>query len=207
MTGQQYGWPYKEVPHLSKPLTADEGYLQHREMGRRRRKATYRGSSWINKQKPGDVVTQGVSWAAVAERVGTCSEKKCCSRWLNHLNWKQIGGAEWTKEDEINRILRIAELDEADENDISWDLLAKGWSSVCSPQWLRNNWWTLKRQITNHKDVLFPASTESPAASVDSETITLNSGTLQTFEIPPSFHLQPTSTRGTYLPAQANAFL
>lgn len=35
--------------------------------------------------------------------------------------------------------------------------------------------------------VLVPtiASTESPAATVDSETITLNSGTLQTFEILP----------------------
>lgn len=31
----------------------------------------------------------------------------------------------------------------------------------------------------------FPASTDSPAATVDSETITLNSGTLQTFEILP----------------------
>lgn len=33
--------------------------------------------------------------------------------------------------------------------------------------------------------VLTIASTESPAATVDSETITLNSGTLQTFEILP----------------------
>lgn len=31
----------------------------------------------------------------------------------------------------------------------------------------------------------FAASTDSPAATVDSETITLNSGTLQTFEILP----------------------
>lgn len=43
------------------------------------------------------------------------------------------------------------------------------------------------------------ASTDSPAATVDPETITLNSGTLQTFEILPSFHLQPTGTPGTYL--------
>lgn len=33
--------------------------------------------------------------------------------------------------------------------------------------------------------VLPTASTDSPAATVDSETITLNSGTLQTFEILP----------------------
>uniref|UniRef100_A0A2K5RAE1 Cyclin D binding myb like transcription factor 1 n=1 Tax=Cebus imitator TaxID=2715852 RepID=A0A2K5RAE1_CEBIM len=164
---------------------------------------------------------------------------------------------------------RIAELDVADENDINWDLLAEGWSSVRSPQWLRSKWWTIKRQIANHKDVSFPvlikglkqlhenqknnptllenksgsgvpnsntnssvqhvqirvarledntaisaspmaalqipvqithvSSTDSPAATVDSETITLNSGTLQTFEILPSFHLQPTGTPGTYL--------
>ncbi|KAM5235927.1 cyclin-D-binding Myb-like transcription factor 1 isoform 3-T3 [Ctenodactylus gundi] len=153
----------------------------------------------LTSTEPGDIVTQGVSWAAVAERVGTRSEKQCRSKWLNYLNWKQSGGTEWTKEDEINLILRIAELDVADENDINWDLLAEGWSSVRSPQWLRSKWWTIKRQIANHKDVSFPASADSPATTVDSETITLNSGTLQTFEILPSFHLQPTGTPGTYL--------
>ncbi|XP_059568168.1 cyclin-D-binding Myb-like transcription factor 1 isoform X3 [Myotis daubentonii] len=223
----------------------------------------------LTSTEPGDIVTQGVSWAAVAERVGTRSEKQCRSKWLNYLNWKQSGGTEWTKEDEINLILRIAELDVADENDINWDLLAEGWSSVRSPQWLRSKWWTIKRQIANHKDVSFPvlikglkqlhenqknnptllenksgsgvpnsnssssvqhvqirvarledntaispnpmaalqipvqithvSSTDPPAAPVDSETITLNSGTLQTFEILPSFHLQPTGTPGTYL--------
>ncbi|XP_016074295.1 PREDICTED: cyclin-D-binding Myb-like transcription factor 1 isoform X4 [Miniopterus natalensis] len=223
----------------------------------------------LTSTEPGDIVTQGVSWAAVAERVGTRSEKQCRSKWLNYLNWKQSGGTEWTKEDEINLILRIAELDVADENDINWDLLAEGWTSVRSPQWLRSKWWTIKRQIANHKDVSFPvlikglkqlhenqknnptllenksgsgvpnsnsnssvqhvqirvarledntaispspmaalqipvqithvSSTDSPAATVDSETITLNSGTLQTFEILPSFHLQPTGTPGTYL--------
>ncbi|XP_051469765.1 cyclin-D-binding Myb-like transcription factor 1 isoform X3 [Apus apus] len=153
----------------------------------------------LTSTEPGDIVTQGVSWAAVAERVGTRSEKQCRSKWLNYLNWKQSGGTEWTKEDEINLILRIAELEVSDENDINWDLLAEGWSSVRSPQWLRSKWWTIKRQIANHKDVSFPASADSPAATVDSETITLNSGTLQTFEILPSFHLQPTGTPGTYL--------
>ncbi|EPQ13910.1 Cyclin-D-binding Myb-like transcription factor 1 [Myotis brandtii] len=218
----------------------------------------------LTSTEPGDIVTQGVSWAAVAERVGTRSEKQCRSKWLNYLNWKQSGGTEWTKEDKINLILRIAELDAADENDINWDLLAEGWSSVRSPQWLRSKWWTIKRQIANHKDVSFPvlikglkqlhenqknnptllenksgsgvpnsnssssvqhvqirvarledntaispspmaalqipvqithvSSTDSPAAPVDSETITLNSGTLQTFEI-----LPPTGTPGTYL--------
>uniref|UniRef100_A0A670ZMF8 Cyclin D binding myb like transcription factor 1 n=1 Tax=Pseudonaja textilis TaxID=8673 RepID=A0A670ZMF8_PSETE len=153
----------------------------------------------LTSTEPGDIVTQGVSWAAVAERVGSRSEKQCRSKWLNYLNWKQSGGTEWTKEDEINLILRIAELEVADENGINWDLLAEGWSSVRSPQWLRSKWWTIKRQIANHKEVSFPASADSPAASVDSETITLNSGTLQTFEILPSFHLQPTGTPGTYL--------
>ncbi|XP_037366581.1 cyclin-D-binding Myb-like transcription factor 1 isoform X2 [Talpa occidentalis] len=223
----------------------------------------------LTSTEPGDIVTQGVSWAAVAERVGTRSEKQCRSKWLNYLNWKQSGGTEWTKEDEINLVLRIAELDVADENDINWDLLAEGWSSVRSPQWLRSKWWTIKRQIANHKDVSFPvlikglkqlhenqknnptllenksgsgvpnsnsnssvqhvqirvahlednaaispspmtalqipvqithvSSADSPAPTVDSETITLNSGTLQTFEILPSFHLQPTGTPGTYL--------
>ncbi|XP_077328073.1 cyclin-D-binding Myb-like transcription factor 1 isoform X2 [Lithobates pipiens] len=104
----------------------------------------------------GDIVTQGVSWASVAERVGTRSEKQCRSKWLNYLNWKQSGGTQWTKEDEVNLVMRIAEFAVLDENDINWDLLAEGWSSVRSPQWLRSKWWTVKRQIANHKDVSFP---------------------------------------------------
>ncbi|XP_078530319.1 cyclin-D-binding Myb-like transcription factor 1 isoform X3 [Lissotriton helveticus] len=146
----------------------------------------------------GDAVTQGVSWAAVAERVGSRSEKQCRSKWLNYLNWKQSGGTEWTKEDEMTLILRIIELDVLDENDINWDILAEGWSSVRSPQWLRSKWWTVKRQIANHKDVSFPASMDSPCSG-DSDSITLNSGTLQTIEILPSIHLQPTTTPGTFL--------
>lgn len=54
--------------------------------------------------------------------------------------------------------VRIAELEVSDENDINWDLLAEGWSSVRSPQWLRSKWWTIKRQIANHKDVSFPGN-------------------------------------------------
>ncbi|MBN3285402.1 DMTF1 factor, partial [Polyodon spathula] len=214
--------------------------------------------------EPGHTVTQGVSWASVAELVGTRSEKQCRSKWLNYLNWKQSGGTEWTKEDDNNLIKRIAELGVDDENDINWDTMAGGWSSVRSPQWLRSKWWTIKRQVTNHKDLAFSvllkglqdlmenqlpdnkfgvgprtgcsspstvqqvqirvagleetssasqnpmtalqipvqithvSSSDSSTAATDTDTITLNSGTLQTFEILPSFHLQPTGTPGTY---------
>ncbi|KAK3517823.1 hypothetical protein QTP70_018978, partial [Hemibagrus guttatus] len=210
----------------------------------------------------GDVVTQGVSWASVADLVGTRSEKQCRSKWLNYLNWKQSGGTEWTKEDDINLIRRcvIIELSVEDENEINWDILAEGWSSVRSPQWLRSKWWTIKRQVANHKDLPFPgnctngkviekfllkglqdvveapsstvnkvvvvgsrsvhassspvtalqipvqipvqithvSSSDSTSGSSESGTITLNSGALQTFELLPSFHLQPTGTPGTY---------
>ncbi|XP_077090882.1 cyclin-D-binding Myb-like transcription factor 1 [Siphateles boraxobius] len=197
----------------------------------------------------GDVVTQGVSWASVAELVGTRSEKQCRSKWLNYLNWKQSGGTEWTKDDDINLVRRIAELDVEDENDINWDILSGGWSSVRSPQWLRSKWWTIKRQVANHKELPFPvllkglqdvveappstmnkvvvvgsrsanaspspvtalqipvqipvqithvSSSDGASGTSDSETITLNSGALQTFELLPSFHLQPTGTPGTY---------
>lgn len=56
---------------------------------------------------------------------------------------------------------RIAELDVEDENDINWDILAGGWSSVRSPQWLRSKWWTIKRQVANHKELPFPGETHS----------------------------------------------
>uniref|UniRef100_A0A8C9TM57 Cyclin-D-binding Myb-like transcription factor 1 n=1 Tax=Scleropages formosus TaxID=113540 RepID=A0A8C9TM57_SCLFO len=148
--------------------------------------------------EPGHAVTQGVSWASVAELVGTRSEKQCRSKWLNYLNWKQSGGTEWTKEDDINLINRIAELEANDENEINWDILAGGWSSVRSPQWLRSKWWTIKRQVSNHKELPFIATTDTSFSANDSETITLNTGAMQTFEILPSFHLQPTGTPGTY---------
>uniref|UniRef100_A0A1A7Z414 Cyclin-D-binding Myb-like transcription factor 1 n=1 Tax=Iconisemion striatum TaxID=60296 RepID=A0A1A7Z414_9TELE len=208
---------------------------------------------------PGLAVTGGVSWATVADRVRTRSEKQCRSKWLNYLNWKHSGGAEWTKEDDLNLLRRISTLKVEDENDIKWEDLAWGWSSVRSPQWLRSKWWTIKRQVTNHKEIPFPVllkgleelmtSSQTPsvptspsssslqirltrldensgssstpssvaalqipvqiplqithlasdsAAAADGDTITLNAGALQTFEILPSFHLQPTSTPGTY---------
>lgn len=52
----------------------------------------------------GENVTGGLSWASVAERVLTRSEKQCRTKWLNFLNWKQKGGTEWTREDDINLI-------------------------------------------------------------------------------------------------------
>ncbi|XP_023671816.1 cyclin-D-binding Myb-like transcription factor 1 isoform X1 [Paramormyrops kingsleyae] len=221
--------------------------------------------------EPGHAVTQGVSWASVAELVGTRSEKQCRSKWLNYLNWKQSGGTEWTKEDDMNLIGRIVELQVNDENEINWDVLAGGWSSVRSPQWLRSKWWTIKRQVSNHKElplavllkglqdlaehqqpyskvvvgspragstspssgqlqqvqirvarleesgatasspmgalqipvqipvqITHVSSSEPSFAANDSDTITLNAGAMQAFEILPSFHLQPTGTPGTY---------
>ncbi|XP_072234012.1 cyclin-D-binding Myb-like transcription factor 1 [Leuresthes tenuis] len=207
---------------------------------------------------PGSAVTGGVSWATVADRVRTRSEKQCRSKWLNYLNWKHSGGAEWTKEDDLNLLRRISVLRVEDENEIKWEDLAWGWSSVRSPQWLRSKWWSIKRQVANHKEIPFSVllkgleelmmssqtasvpgspsssslqirltrldeSSSSPApssvaalqipvqiplqithlasdsaAASDSDTITLNTGALQTFEILPSFHLQPTGTPGTY---------
>ncbi|KAM7378468.1 hypothetical protein PAMA_013398 [Pampus argenteus] len=208
---------------------------------------------------PGSAVTGGVSWASVANQVRTRSEKQCRSKWLNYLNWKHSGGTEWTKEDDLNLTRRILELGAEDENEIKWEDLAGGWSSVRSPQWLRSKWWSIKRQVANHKEIPFsvllkalhevmassqtaagpgsPSSSslqirltrleesggspapssvaalqipvqiplqithlasDSSAAASDGETITLNTGALQTFEILPSFHLQPTGTPGTY---------
>lgn len=84
--------------------------------------------------------------------------------------------------------------------------------SLCHPRWahyitsglqanysvydfLRDSWFHW-RNFTRHFIIvllLTTASTDSPAASVDSETITLNSGTLQTFEILPVSNTWDTS--------------
>ncbi|XP_077355652.1 cyclin-D-binding Myb-like transcription factor 1 isoform X3 [Festucalex cinctus] len=105
---------------------------------------------------PGSAVTGGVSWASVANQVGTRSEKQCRSKWLNYLNWKHSGGTEWTKDDDLGLTTRILELGVTDENEIKWEEMAGGWSSVRSPQWLRSKWWSIKRQVANHKDIPFP---------------------------------------------------
>ncbi|KAK0145830.1 Cyclin-D-binding Myb-like transcription factor 1 [Merluccius polli] len=218
---------------------------------------------------PGVAVTGGVSWASVAERVRSRSEKQCRSKWLNYLNWKHSGGTEWTKEDDLGLVRRIMEMQVEEENELRWEELAGGWSSVRSPQWLRSKWWNIKRQVSNHKEIPFslllevlqdlmessqanagpgsPASlgqvrvarldesggagtnggggddgspsassvaalqipvqiplqithlsSDGSAAPGDGDTITLNTGAMQTFEILPSFHLQPTGTPGTY---------
>lgn len=55
----------------------------------------------------------------------------------------------------VIRGFRILELEVEDENEIRWEDLAGGWSSVRSPQWLRSKWWSIKRQVTNHKDIPF----------------------------------------------------
>lgn len=118
---------------------------------RRLAEAVYELASAI----PGERITSGLSWAAVAERVGTRSEKQCRTKWLNYLNWKEAGGTEWTREDDISLICRVYGLNVNDENMIDWAELAKGWASVRSPQWLRGKWWSLKRHVPNANTLPF----------------------------------------------------
>lgn len=104
---------------------------------------------------PGEMISTGLSWATVADRVGTRSEKQCRTKWLNYLNWKVAGGTDWTREDDINLICRVYALNATDENQVDWSELAKGWLSVRSPQWLRGKWWSLKRHVPNSNDICF----------------------------------------------------
>lgn len=53
------------------------------------------------------MISTGLSWAVVAERVGTRSEKQCRTKWLNYLNWKVAGGTDWTREDDATLIHRL----------------------------------------------------------------------------------------------------
>ena len=63
----------------------------------------------LSNAHPGESITTGISWAQVAERVGTRTEKQCRAKWLNYLNWKEQGGSEWSKEDDSKLIERLVE--------------------------------------------------------------------------------------------------
>jgi len=54
----------------------------------------------------GEDIVHGLSWASVADRVVTRSEKQCRTKWLNYMNWKLKGGKDWTREDDMNLIAR-----------------------------------------------------------------------------------------------------
>lgn len=106
--------------------------------------------------KPGESITTGILWTHVAKTVGTRSEKQCRSKWLNYLNWKECGGKEWNKTDEIDLIKKIYELGVENENEIDWVSLTNGWVCVRSPQWLRSKWWTIKKNVPSVQGLSFP---------------------------------------------------
>lgn len=105
--------------------------------------------------KQGESVTSGLSWSNVAERVVTRSEKQCRTKWLNYMNWKQKGGTEWTREDDMNLIIRISNLGVSNDTEIDWKALSDNWPSVRSPQWLRGKWWSLKRNYHHYQCMPF----------------------------------------------------
>ncbi|GAB6029432.1 Cyclin-D-binding Myb-like transcription factor 1 [Chamberlinius hualienensis] len=103
----------------------------------------------------GEVISTGISWAKVAEKVKTRSEKQCRTKWLNYLNWKHAGGSEWTREDDVKLVNKMYDSEVDDENDVDWAVLSIGWKSVRSPQWLRGKWWNLKRHVPNATTLKF----------------------------------------------------
>lgn len=55
---------------------------------------------------PGEEVHHGLCWAEVAAKVKTRTEKQCRAKWLNFLNWKNKGGAEWAGTADDNLLLQ-----------------------------------------------------------------------------------------------------
>ncbi|RUS75963.1 hypothetical protein EGW08_016270 [Elysia chlorotica] len=110
--------------------------------------------------KPSESITSGLSWAVVADQVGTRSEKQCRTKWLNYLNWKQQGGADWTREDDNLLIERVSSMNVVNDSELDWVVLSKNWASVRSPQWLRGKWWALKRHIPDYNKLSYPALLE-----------------------------------------------
>ncbi|KAH9503591.1 Cyclin-D-binding Myb-like transcription factor 1 [Bulinus truncatus] len=105
-------------------------------------------------------ITSGLSWASVAQHVGTRSEKQCRTKWLNYLNWKQQGGADWTRDDDTLLIDKVSKMNVTSDTEIDWVALSQDWASVRSPQWLRGKWWALKRHIADYNKLSYPALLE-----------------------------------------------
>lgn len=103
----------------------------------------------------GESVTVGINWGKIAEQVNTRNEKQCFNKWLNYLNWKEAGGKKWIKTDEIVLINKIANSGIIEENKLDWNQLSNGWPCVRSPQWLRNKWWTIKKNVAVYKTCSF----------------------------------------------------
>ncbi|XP_065066633.1 cyclin-D-binding Myb-like transcription factor 1 isoform X2 [Rhopilema esculentum] len=133
--------------------------------------------------KEGESVTTGVVWSTIAEKLGTRTEKQCRSKWINYLNWKEVGGKEWTKNDEVELIERISRIDVKDENDINWQKLSEQWPSARSPQWLRGKWWALKKRVPDYKkldfrgilDYLHTTYLDALKIKIDRQTVALAS--------------------------------
>lgn len=148
---------------------------------------------------PGEIVTSGLSWTQVAERVGSRSEKQCRTKWLNYLNWKEAGGTLWTREDDITLISTVYTLGVSEENMIDWAEFAKDWSSVRSPQWLRGKWWSLKRNVPNANkmtfleicDYLYKNFGQRIQFKDDVSKATTSSGTLVNGDVSLGARLQP----------------
>merc|ERR1712226_921784 len=114
----------------------------------------------MTKTKIGESVTDGINWVKVAQKISTRTSKQCRKKWLTYLNWKEAGGKEWVKHDQVDLINRITKLDIQDESKIDWNKVANGWGSVRSPQWLREKWWQIKKTIPNYQTMKLPSLLE-----------------------------------------------
>ena len=65
----------------------------------------------------------------MAAKVKTRTDKQCRAKWLNFLNWKQKGGAEWSgPADDYILLEKMIASQATDETEVDWVELSKGWS-------------------------------------------------------------------------------
>lgn len=110
----------------------------------------------VTNTKMGESVTEGINWVQVAQKIITRTSKQCRKKWLTYLNWKESGGKDWVKHDEVELINRIVQLNVKEESKINWNKVANGWESARSPQWLREKWWQIKKTLPNYQQISFP---------------------------------------------------
>lgn len=97
-------------------------------------------------------VCSSVAWEPVARRVVTRNAMQCRRKWL--FSWLGSGRAKWKRtwgcKEDLRLIDQLAEKSDEDEDEVDWVSMFSCWENARSPQYLRQKWSCLRRQVPGY---------------------------------------------------------